>query len=351
LTERKQAEGALRESEAKYRTIFENTGTATVLVEEDTIISLANAEFERLSGYSKQEIERKKSWTEFVVKEDLDRMLDQHRLRRESREAALKHYEFRFITKSGDIRNIFLTIDVIPGTKRSVASLMDITDKKLTEEALRQANKKLNLLSSITRHDILNQLVVLKGYLELSEKFVRDPAKLRESIKKEIKAAETIEEQISFTRDYQNMGVTAPAWQNVNASISRAVATLPMRNVRVDVDRTDLEVFVDPLLEKVFYNLIDNSLRHGGKKLTSVRFSSHESDDGMTVVCEDDGVGISGEAKKHLFERGFGENTGLGLYLVREILSITGLTIRETGVPGQGARFEIFVPKGTYRFT
>jgi PAS domain S-box-containing protein len=127
ITERKRLEGALEESEKKYRTIFENTGTATVLVEENTVISLANREFECLSGYSRQEIEGKKSWTEFVVKEDLEKMLAQHRLRREKREAALKHYEFRFVTKSGDIRNIFLTIDMIPGTKRSVASLMDIT--------------------------------------------------------------------------------------------------------------------------------------------------------------------------------------------------------------------------------
>ncbi|MDO9036452.1 MAG: PAS domain S-box protein [Methanoregula sp.] len=92
-------------------------------------MSIANAEFERLSEYSREEIEGKKSWTEFVVKEDLDRMLAQHQLRRERQETVLKHYEFRFITRSGTIRKIFLTIDMIPGTKRSVASLMDITDR------------------------------------------------------------------------------------------------------------------------------------------------------------------------------------------------------------------------------
>jgi PAS domain S-box-containing protein len=129
ISGRKRAEGALARSEVTYRTIFENTGTATVLIEENTTISLANAEFERLSGYSREEIEGKKSWTEFVVQEDLDQMLDQHRLRRVRKESALRHYEFRFITKSGTIRKIFLTIDVIPGTKRSVASLMDITGR------------------------------------------------------------------------------------------------------------------------------------------------------------------------------------------------------------------------------
>jgi PAS domain S-box-containing protein len=190
----------------------------------------------------------------------------------------------------------------------AVETLEDITDEKHAEEALSQANKKLNLLSSITRHDILNQLTGLKGYLELSKELVRKPAKLGEFIKKEIKAAESIEEQIGFTRDYQDMGINAPIWQNVKVSISRAVAAFPMRNVRVEMDCTDHEVLADPLFEKVFYNLIDNALRYGGKKLTTIRFLSYESDRGMIIVCENDGVGISRRERKHLFERGFGKH-------------------------------------------
>jgi signal transduction histidine kinase len=233
----------------------------------------------------------------------------------------------------------------------AVETLEDITERKQAEEALFQSNKKLNLLSSITRHDILNQLTVLQGYLELSKEAVYKPAKLGEFIKKEIKTTESIEEQIGFTRDYQNMGVSSPTWQNVNASINRAVTALPMRNLRVEVDFTDHDVLADPLLEKVFYNLIDNALRHGGKKLTTIRFSSHETDRGMIIVYENDGVGISRKVKEHLFERGVGKHTGLGLNLVREILSITGITISETGKYGKGVRFEMLVPKGKYRFT
>jgi PAS domain S-box-containing protein len=134
---------ALREKEELYRTVFENTGTATVLIEENTIISHVNAEFEKLSKCPRQEIEGKRSWTDFVVKEDLDRMRSQHILRREKREAAQKQYEFRFITNEGDIRNIFLSIDMIPGTKRSVASLLDITERKRAEEALHKSNRRL----------------------------------------------------------------------------------------------------------------------------------------------------------------------------------------------------------------
>jgi PAS domain S-box-containing protein len=144
---RKRAEEALRESEEKYRAVFENTGAATVVIEENSIISLANAEFVRLSGYSLGEIEGKKSWTEFVVKEDLERMQAQHRLRRQNGEKALRHYEFRFVRRNGNIRNIYLSIDVILGTTKSVASLLDITERKRAEEALYTEKQRFQTLS------------------------------------------------------------------------------------------------------------------------------------------------------------------------------------------------------------
>jgi len=145
----------LEKSEEKYRTVFENTGTAMVVLEQDNTISLANAEFANLSGFSKNDIENKKSWTEFVVEEDLERMLAQHRLRRQNRENALTHYEFRFITKSGDIRDISLTIDLIPGTTKSVASLLDITAARSAIEALRKSEEKFRSVFDWTNDAIL----------------------------------------------------------------------------------------------------------------------------------------------------------------------------------------------------
>jgi signal transduction histidine kinase len=224
------------------------------------------------------------------------------------------------------------------------------TELRQSEDALSRANKKLTILSSITRHDIKNQLVALSGYLELSRETLDSIPVISEYLEKEMSIVQTIGSQIDFTRAYEDMGKTAPVWQNINESIRWAVAALPMRAVRVDVDRSDLVLYADPLFEKVFYNLIDNALKYGGDPLTKIHISCHEIEKGLVLICEDDGVGITREDKKHLFMQGYGKHTGLGLFLTREILSITGITITENGEPGNGARFEMNVPKGAYRF-
>ncbi len=143
ITERKQAEKALVESEEKYRSIFENTGTATLIIEEDTIISMVNTQFEKLSGYSKDEIENKMKWTDFVVPEDLERMKEYHIARRKAGEKPPAEYEFHFIDRKGEIKNIFLKVGIIPDTKKSIASLIDITERKQIEENLKNAKDEL----------------------------------------------------------------------------------------------------------------------------------------------------------------------------------------------------------------
>ena len=173
VTEQKRADRAIRESEQKYRTVFETTGTATVLIEDDATISLANSEFERLSGFLKEEIENKKKWTEFVVKEDRDRMLAQHLLRRQDPQSALPHYEFRFVTRSGDIRDIFLTIDIIPDTKKSVASLLDITERKKAEAEVRAAYEQLTATEGELRRQF-RELAENEQKLRQSEERYRD---------------------------------------------------------------------------------------------------------------------------------------------------------------------------------
>ena len=206
-----------------------------------------------------------------------------------------------------------------------------------------------SLLSSITRHDITNQLTVLVGYLRILEKKQPDPA-LNEYFVKISTAAQRISSMIQFTREYEKVGVDSPKWQDCRTIVDTAAKQVPLGNLLLkNVLPVGTEVFADPLIVKVFYNIMDNAVRYGGK-ITTIRFYVEEAGDEHLIVCDDDGNGIVAEEKEKIFERGFGKNTGLGLALAREILAISGITIRENGEPGKGARFEMGVPKGAWRF-
>ena len=217
-----------------------------------------------------------------------------------------------------------------------------------SEKSLQLVNRKLNLMAGITRHDVLNQLMVLQSYIELSTRSP-DDGKFLAFIGKERQVIERIRHQISFTKEYQEIGVRAPLWQDISKTAEQAVTGLDLSNVAFEIQTGTLEIYADPMLQKVFYNLVDNTLRYG-EKVTRIIISSHQSETGMVVSVEDDGVGIESAAKGHIFEKGFGKNTGFGLFLTEEILQITGLSITETGIPGSGAKFDILAPEGSFRF-
>jgi len=140
------------ESEKLYRGIFESGGIPTVVLIEDSTISYINPEFERIIGYVRDEVEGKKRWTEFIAPEDLERMCEYQRKRRIDPKVVPSRYEFRVIRWDGQVRNGILSITLIPGTGKTVISLLDITDRVLAEDAVQKANKKLNFFSSITRY-------------------------------------------------------------------------------------------------------------------------------------------------------------------------------------------------------
>jgi signal transduction histidine kinase len=223
----------------------------------------------------------------------------------------------------------------------------DNAERRKVESALAMANQKLTLLSQITRHDISNRVFALLVELDLAKDLAGD-GPIRRNLENMGKTALSIQDQIAFTRDYQDIGAQVPSWHSVSALARNAYEQLPTKNVHLSLDLDRVEIFADPMIGKVFYNLIDNALRHG-EHVTRIAFSYHVSDTALVIVCEDDGAGIPDADKQHIFTKGFGRDSGLGLFLIREILSITGISIRETGVQGKGARFEMSVPSGDYR--
>jgi len=226
----------------------------------------------------------------------------------------------------------------------------DITEQKRVEDALLQANRKVTLLDSVTRHDINNQIMVLTGLLDLLQD--SDEASERATLLEKIRrAADRILATIRFTRECEEIGGSNPRWQDVHDLVEAVRSDFVSLPLVIENDiPPGLLVFSDPLMGKGISNLVDNAIRHGGNA-TSVRFSAREEGDALLLTCEDNGVGIPDGEKEKIFERGYGKNTGWGLFLVQEILAITGMTIRETGEPGKGARFLITVPGGSWKYT
>lgn len=236
--------------------------------------------------------------------------------------------------------------DELSGLGGEINTMMDTIEQY--SGSLHQANVKLRLLTGLTRHDIQNKLTSIHSFLFLAMDET-DGENTREYISHAIQAGRKAESIIAFTREYEDFGIVSCGWQRVRPIIESAVMEIPLGTVTID-NRVpeDLEIYADSIIRKVFSTLMENSIRHG-EKVTCIQFTCLENESGLKIICSDDGVGIPREEKEYIFNHGFGKNTGLGLFLARELLSITGLTVEECGEPGAGARFEIFVPAGKFR--
>ncbi len=217
------------------------------------------------------------------------------------------------------------------------------------EKITRMANTKIHFLNSIVRHDINNQLTVLNGYLSLMEpgdNSTHSP----NIVKILLGATEKINKMVTFSSEYKDIGIRLPAWINLSVVFQSARSAFIAGSVRIIPNPVcqELELFCDPALTKVFHQLIDNSLRHG-KTLSEISLLWKRENGGVIIVYEDNGAGIADHLRPTLFQPGNGKKIGYGLFLVREILAISGFTITETGTSGKGVRFEIFVPAGSFR--
>lgn len=348
VTEERNTQQVIRESEALYRTIFDNTGAATAIVGDNGRILLANHEFSLLLDYPQDSMTGMKM-TDCVAAVDRDRVRSYHQRRQADPRDAPRNYEMQFVRRGGDQLYCSVTVAHIPGTERYVVSLLDITERQRFFDALQEANKKLSILSGITRHDILNQITAIRWYIELIRESVAGNAAIVPSINRVMECVDTVSRQIMFTRMYEEIGIAAPRWQHIETVMRTAWEQLPSADVPLELSADGLEVYADPLLERVFFNLMDNSLRHG-EQVTRFTVSFTTSGEDGRLLFEDDGVGVPADIKGRIFSRNFGKNTGFGLFLSRDILGITGITIRETGTEGTGACFEMTIPNGHYRF-
>jgi len=313
LSWKKQAEEELRDSEEKYRQLFHNASDAIFLhdIAENGMPGRfveVNTTACAVLGYSREELLN-------MTVADINTSQDKEKapgIVEELVRTGHARFEGFHTRRDGTVFPVDISAHYIQlqGRWMILSICRDITERRMAEKAFIEVNKKLNLLSSITRHDINNQLFSLKAFLELMKDTLENPKETADYLIKAERAAGAIERQIAFTKEYQDLGVTAPVWQPLTTCVNDAAGGLPLGEIRIATEPANLEVYADPLLEKVFYNLIDNALRYGGEKMTEIRIFSLESKEGLVIVVEDDGNGIPMEDKSRLFTKGFGKNTG-----------------------------------------
>ncbi len=343
ITDRKLAEETLRLSEEKYRRILENMQDAYIRTDEKGIISMVNPSAVRMFGYSSaEEMIGISADSLYLRSGDREELL---RIMRDTGE--ITDFSGDTVRKDGTHFPVSLNVQFTRDEKGRVRGtegiVRDITERKSMEHVIQETNRKLNLLNSITRHDIVNQLTMLQGFTQLAAMEESDPV-ISEYLTKIDAGSETIYRQIEFMKTYHELGIHTPGWFRLDETIQNA----GRKEVIFSGTCKDIEIFSDPMLEKVFFNLFENAIKHG-ERVTEIAIRCERDPEGIIIIVEDNGIGIPQGEKEKIFEKGFGKNTGLGLFLAKEILSITGITIRESGTPGKGAKFEITVPKEQFR--
>ena len=305
ITDRKQAESALQDSEERFRILLQVIPIPVCIVNSEGTIIYLNDRFTGKFGYTSVDVPTLDAWWPLAYPDPAYRQWVMDAWDKDMKTAVIegtdiRPREYRLTCRNGEVRVVEIS-GIILGDQYLV-TFLDVTERQQAEEALLEANQKLNILNSITRHDILNQLTGLKGYHEILKMKIQDP-ELTRYLQKEENAVMAVERQIAFTRYYQDIGMNAAEWHDVEKIIGNTLLQLKPAGLTLDANLNGLEIFADPLVEKVFYNLFENSLRHG-EHVTRVTFSYREMPDGLVLVYQDNGAGITAEdAEETLPER------------------------------------------------
>ena len=396
--EQSRAEEALRESEEKYRALFENSGTALIFIEESSIITMCNKEFEKLSGYSKEEVEGKKKWTDVVAtRHDLERMKAYHDLRRLNSRAAPKTYEFQFVGKEGLPRHVVVTVALLPGTKQSLAALIDITERKRAEEELRRhrehlaelvaertaelavakekaetANQAKSAFLAGVSHELRTPLNAILGFSELMTREPDLPATAREYLDIIARSGEHLLTFINDVLDMSKIEADRTTFNERNFDLRRLLEDLAamfhMKARRAGLELSfeqapDVPPFVrtdDIKLRQVLVNLIGNAVKFTEVGTVSVRVQLSSDVPAGAGICRlafsvaDSGPGIAPEELNSLFEaftqtqsgRRAQEGTGLGLPIAQGFVQLMGGNIRVESEVDHGSTFSFDIPVG-----
>jgi PAS domain S-box-containing protein len=336
----------LTEREMQYRTILKTAMDGFCLVDEEGRFNDVNDAFCSMLGYTREEMLKLSLHDIEAVESPEVIAMHMNRIIRQGSDRFETHYR----CKGGRIIDAEVSV-VYTGSPRAPFFTFhrDVTEWNRAEKAHELGKKKLGLLNLVTFSNIQNALFTMSGYLQLLKSEIQDTKGSGHVVKLE-QSAGSISHNLEFAHKFQDMGMKRPVWQNVSQVFILAVSHLDLSKINRVTDIKDLEIFADPILEQAFLNLVKNSLDHGGT-ITRISLTATKNSDGtLTLVYTDNGIGIPQDKKGKMFARDFSDKPGMDLFLIREILEITGMSISENGEPGSGARFEMTVPKDAYRF-
>ncbi|MCX6688420.1 MAG: sensor histidine kinase [Methanoregula sp.] len=264
-----------------------------------------------------------------------------------SREEAVYATETMFSLPEGNSFTVLVSAATLPG-ERAILTFFDITSRVHAEHALKMANDKLNILSRFSAdhlHRSVDQIIEMVDEADIH----CENAMIRGYIERIRTLAWNVARQLFLTESYKDLGTLPPVWMSVQRTLD--IARLPSDDGTVSIRcwAGRLEVYADPLFADVLTHLLENSLRHGGGTVKNIVITYHETHEGLDLCFKDDGDGIPAAKKQQIFEYDAGGHAGIGLFICRQIVEVTGMTIQETGTEGKGARFVIHVPPDGYR--
>jgi len=261
-----------------------------------------------------------------------------------------------FKRRDGERLSVLLNLNLIFNDSGEAVGILnvstDITEQKWMQEVLNEAvdavaglNEKLRVVEGLTRHDIRNKLSAFNGRMYLLKKRCGGNQEVLQQLKEMELTSQQILRILEFERVYSQVGVEELKYVDVKISVDEAVSLFSdLKAVKLTNECHGLKVFADSLLRQLFYNLIDNTLKYG-EKTRKIRVRYQEEVNQLKLIYEDDGVGISDDDKRYLFQEGYGKGTGYGLYLIKRICEAYGWAMQETGKEGKGAQFTMTIPK------